>query len=150
MSHKLSMIFWTAVAAAIVVWAAVTSVAQEGVGQKIGRSLDQGVHAIGSTVEEGWQQVKEKANRMGVSGRVYARLHWDKALQSATLDIDVHDGGVVTLKGSVADDDAKHTAERLASDTVGVTKVISELGSSRPPRPRRDKAAFATVTVVRL
>jgi hyperosmotically inducible protein len=137
MSHKLSTIFWTTVVAAIVAWAAVTSVAQEGVGQKIGRSVDQGVHAIGSTVEEGWQQVKEKANRMGLSGRVYARLHWDKTLQSATLDIDVHDGGVVTLKGSVADDEAKHAAERLASNTVGVTKVVSELAVAPPATTSR-------------
>lgn len=136
-TRKLSALFWVLVAAAIVVWAAVTSVAQEGVGQKIGRKVDQGVNAIGSTVEEGWQDVKAKANRMGVSGRVYARLHWDKALQSATLDIEVHGDGVVTLKGSVADDEAKHTAERLAGDTVGVTKVVSELAVAPPAATSR-------------
>lgn len=136
-TRKLSALFWVVVAAAIVVWAAVTSVAQEGVGQKIGRKVDQGVNAIGSTVEEGWQDVKAKANRMGVSGRVYARLHWDKALQSATLDIEVRGDGIVTLKGSVADDEAKHTAERLASDTVGVTKVVSELAVAPPAATSR-------------
>ncbi len=136
-ARKLSAFFWVVVTAAIVVWAAVTSMAQEGVGQKIGHSVDSGVKAIGSTVEEGWQQVKEKANRMGVSSRVYARLHWDKALQSATLDIDVRDGGVVTLKGSVADDEAKHTAERLAGDTVGVTRLVSELAVAPPATTSR-------------
>ena len=40
---------------------------------------------------------------MGVAGRVYGRLHWDKDLEGAKIDLDVKENGVATLAGTVPD-----------------------------------------------
>ena len=72
---------------------------------------------------------------MGVQGRVYGRLHWDKALEGATLDISVRDGQVVVLAGKVATAAAKQKAEQLARDTVGVESVVNELAVAEAASP---------------
>src|SRR5215472_4735365 len=100
----------------------------QSVGQKIGEAIDQ----VSSGVQQAWQQVKEAGNRMGVQARVYARLRWDKAIHSSTIDIDVPKAGTVVLKGSVADAAAKKKAVELANDTVGVEQVIDQLAIAPP------------------
>ena len=64
---------------------------------------------------------------MGVQGRVYGRLHWDKSLENAKLEISVCDNHAVVLSGNVASTAAKEKAEELARDTIGVGSVVNEL-----------------------
>jgi hyperosmotically inducible periplasmic protein len=106
---------------------------QEGVGQKAGEKLDEvgrkikaGLEKAEDTVREGFHKTRESVHNMGVTARVYGRLHWDKALNSSALHVKVEDG-VATISGSVPTAKAKTTAVSLAAETVGVTKVIDEL-----------------------
>jgi osmotically-inducible protein OsmY len=71
---------------------------------------------------------------MGVQGRVYGRLQWDKALQGAKLDIEVKNANTVVLTGSVPTTEAKAKAQELAEGTVGVSSVVNQLtvGQQQP------------------
>jgi len=71
--------------------------------------------------------MRKSVEKMGVQSRVYGRLHWDKALEGAKLEISVRDSQVVVLSGSVASAAAKQKAEELTRDTVGVGNVVNEL-----------------------
>jgi osmotically-inducible protein OsmY len=72
---------------------------------------------------------------MGVEARVYGRLHWDKALYDAKIDLEARKDGVLTLRGTVPDAAARAKAVALARETVGVTEVIDQLtlGTTTPP-----------------
>lgn len=101
--------------------------AQDGIGERIGQSIDRGLNRLQGEVQEGWEALKQTVDRLGVEGRVYSRLRWDKEVATSTIDVDASDAGVVTLKGQVRSSDAKKKAEELARDTVGVTRVIDQL-----------------------
>ncbi len=105
----------------------------DGAGDSVGQKIDRGLQQIGNELRQGWAEVRNAADRMGVQARVYARLRWDKAVSGATLDVEVPQQGVVVLKGSVPDSRAKQKAARLAQDTVGVDKVVDQLAVA-PPR----------------
>jgi len=100
---------------------------EEGTGEQIGEKIDQGVRRIGEQLRHGWHEVRKGVDKLSVQGRVYGRLHWDKALEHATLEIQMRDATVVVLKGSVPDLAAKGKAVVLAQDTVGVSDVVDEL-----------------------
>lgn len=101
--------------------------AQEGLGERLGRELDEKLSALSSELREGWARVEELVDQLGVQGRVYARVHWDKALTSEPITIHIEDSSIVVLTGKVSAKDAREKAVRLAEDTVGVTKVIDRL-----------------------
>ena len=103
------------------------SEAQEGLGERIGAELDEGISRLSEEFREGWASLKQAVDKMGVQGRVYSRLRWDKQLSQADLDVDVEEGGIVALGGTVADETAKQKALQLAQDTVGVNRVIDRL-----------------------
>jgi hyperosmotically inducible periplasmic protein len=105
---------------------------QPGTAEKIGEKIDRGLSQIGTELSQAWAEVRKSVEKMGVQGRVYGRLHWDKALENANLDIAVRDGQVVVLKGAVNGAEAKQKAEQLARDTVGVTSVVNELAITTP------------------
>ena len=105
---------------------------QPGPAAQIGEKIDRGINQIGTELGQAWADVRKSVEKMGVQGRVYGRLHWDKALESATLDIDVRDGQVVVLKGQVASANARQKAEQLARDTLGVGSVVNELTVTAP------------------
>ena len=98
-----------------------------------GRSIKRGLQEVGDTIRGQYAKARESVHNMGVASRVYGRLHWDKALNSSTLDIDVK-SSVVTLRGSVPDSKARVKAVELAADTVGITKVVDQLTITPPPR----------------
>jgi hypothetical protein len=102
-------------------------VAQDGIGQRIGQSIDRGLDRLQGEVQEGWKALKQTVDRLGVEGRVYSRLRWDKEIATSTIDVDATDAGVVTLKGQVRSTAAKEKAVRLADDTVGVKRVVDLL-----------------------
>jgi len=101
--------------------------AQPGTAAKIGEKIDRGLNEIGSELSQAWADVRKSVEKMGVQSRVYGRLHWDKALESAKVEISIRDNQVVVLSGNVASAAAKEKAEQLARDTIGVSSVVNEL-----------------------
>jgi BON domain len=78
------------------------------------------------TVRETFTRTRESVQGMGVLSRVYGRLHWDKTLNSTTLYVKA-EGGTVTLRGAVPDEEAREKAIELTKDTVGVTHVVDQM-----------------------
>lgn len=106
--------------------------AQQGLAERLGEQLDRGVDRLSEEVREGWESLRKSVDKMGVRGRVYSRLRWDKNLADSALDIDAEEGGLVTLRGRVPTNTAKQKAVELATDTVGVNRVVDEL-TVEPP-----------------
>jgi len=93
----------------------------------VGRKIKGGVSSAAEGVRDGFARTRDNVHNMGIESRIYGRLHWDKALTDALIQLEVQSGGVAVLKGSVANLAAKSKAESLAADTVGVTKVVNQL-----------------------
>jgi osmotically-inducible protein OsmY len=122
---------FTLILCAVLVTSLACTAQGQGAGEKLGEKIDRGVERLGSELRQGWAEIRRAADRMGVQARVYARLHWDKMVQPATIDIEVEDTGVVVLKGNVSTMAAKDKARQLAQDTVGVTEVVDHLAVAR-------------------
>jgi osmotically-inducible protein OsmY len=108
-------------------------------GERIGEAVDRAARDIRDSVEDAsralrgkFREAKGAVDRMGIEARVYGRVHWDKALQAANLEVEMNEGGVAVLRGSVPDAAARTRALDLARQTVGVNQVTDELtvGSS--------------------
>jgi hyperosmotically inducible periplasmic protein len=133
------MRFGLALAATAILSTSSARAQESGTAQKVGEKLDEagqgikrGVGRVGDTVKDQFERAKKSIHAMGVEGRVYGRLHWDKMLENATLDVAVAKDGTVTLSGSVANLAAKAKAIQLASDTSGVTRVVDQLAIPAP------------------
>ncbi len=120
-------------------------------GQRVSEKLDSAVQSLkrgakgaGETIHQQYARARTAVHNMGVSGRVYARLHWDKALQNAKIDLDVKENGVATLVGTVPDAKAKLKALELTQDTVGVVRVVDRLNVQTPETPNPAAATPAT------
>jgi hypothetical protein len=109
------------------------AVAQEGIGEKIGERIDRGLRKIGSELRQEWAEIRRSVERMGVQGRVYSRMRWDKNLQGASINIEVAEEKIVVLQGKIPSDAAKQKALELARDTVGVESVVDELTIEEAP-----------------
>jgi osmotically-inducible protein OsmY len=110
----------------------------QGAAQRVGEKLDQAGQSIRKGLEEARDTLRDQFSRargsvhsMGVASRVYGRLHWDKALTTSTLELEVSNG-VVTLRGEVPNARAKARAVELAKETVGITQVIDQLAIQPP------------------
>ena len=121
-------------AIALLTLIATASAQAQGTGKKIGAKLDEvgrdikgGLKTAGSEIKEQFASVKTTVENMGVESRVYSRIHWDKALADATIELTASQDGVITLDGSVATAQAKSQAAKLAQETLGVTKVVDRL-----------------------
>jgi hypothetical protein len=115
------------------------SSAQERAGESIGRRIDRGLERLSEEVREAWTDVRKRVDELGVQGRVYGRLRWDKALADEPIDVDVEkksteQESTVILTGRVLDEHARKKAIELAQDTVGVRQVIDRLQVE--PRPQ--------------
>jgi hypothetical protein len=97
------------------------------------QSIKRGAQAAEDALKEQYAKARTAVHNMGVSARVYGRLHWDKALNGSKVDIEVTEGGHTTLTGVVADAKAKAKAVELTRDTVGVTQVVDQLTITPPP-----------------
>ncbi len=104
-----------------------SAIAQEGLGERIGARIDQGVGELGDDLRQGWASLQKTVDNLSVQGRVYSRLHWDKQLVDAHIEVAVAEGGVVSIRGVVNNPKTKAKATKLAQDTVGVEKVINRL-----------------------
>jgi hyperosmotically inducible protein len=98
-----------------------------GVGVRVGESVDRGLTNIGNRLRKTWADFRKSVDELSVQGRVYGRLHWDKAIGSAPIEIAVQNENVVTLSGSVPTEAARRAAVTLANDTVGVHQVVDRL-----------------------
>ena len=105
--------------------------AQQGLGEQLGERLDQGVKRLRSELSEEWADIRQSVERLGVQGRVFSRLRWDKEIQTAKIDIEVRDTEVVVLRGTVPSAAVQQKAVKLAQDTVGVQEVVNELSVAR-------------------
>ncbi len=106
---------------------------QQDSGKKVGQQLDElgrtikkGLQNAGETVREKFAKARAAVHDMDLASRVYGRLHWEKCLNSSTLDLEVKDD-VVTLRGTVPDPKARMKAVELARDTVGINEVVDHL-----------------------
>ncbi len=106
----------------------------QGVAQSLGEKLDgvgRGIRReardIGDSMRRGFETMKTEVNRMNSPARVYSRLHWDRSLNSARIEVHPVKGGGVLLRGTVADEAAREHAVALARDTMDVSEVIDEL-----------------------
>jgi osmotically-inducible protein OsmY len=114
------------------------------VGEKIDsavKSLKRGAKEAGDALQQQYAHAKTAVHNMSVAGRVYARLRWDKALQSAKVDVDVKADGAATLVGTVPDAKAKAKAIELTADTVGVARVVDRLTVAAAETPAPASAA---------
>jgi hyperosmotically inducible periplasmic protein len=101
--------------------------AQPGVGERVGETVDRGLSNIGNRLRKTWADFRKSVDELSVQGRVYGRLHWDKAIGSAPIEITVQNENIVTLSGSVPTEAARRAAVSLANDTVGVHQVVDRL-----------------------
>lgn len=119
--------------------------AQQGpVGQGIdnaGRSIKRGFQSAGNAVQGGFLKTKTSVHNMEVASRVYSRLHWDKALTTSNLELEVSNGGIATVTGVVPDAAARDKALMLTSETVGVVQVVDQVVVTPPTPPIRPGAA---------
>ncbi len=127
--------------------------AQQGVGEKVGETLDnvgRGIkheaQVVGEGVRKRFDAVRGDVQGMGVHSRVYSRLHWDTMLYNSKVEVHMVRNGVVLLRGTVADTAAKERALLLTRETVGVTEVFDEIvaitttpPSAPTPEPRASR-----------
>ena len=103
----------------------------QGVGERLGESVDRGLNTLGEKLRRTWADIRKSVDELTVQGRVYGRLRWDKALANAPIEVTVQNESTVTLSGTVADEAAHTTAVTLAQGTIGVGKVIDHLTVSK-------------------
>jgi len=78
------------------------------------------------------QPKKSTVSDAQIQADVLKRLAADASLQNQDIQASVA-FGIVTLTGTVTDDNARHAAEQAAAQTNGVTKVVDELATGTPP-----------------
>jgi osmotically-inducible protein OsmY len=128
---------------------------QTGVAEQIGEKLDnvgrgivRGAQDVSDSVRKRFEVVRTDVSRMGVHSRVYSRLHWDKSLHTARIEVHMLHDGAVLLRGTVPDAAAKAHAVALARDTLDVTGVVDELETVIPaatPTSRTTNPPILTV-----
>jgi hypothetical protein len=74
-----------------------------------------------------------KAEDAAITTKVKTKLTTDRAKNLVSVNVDTKDG-VVHLKGTVPNEQAKTEAERLAKDTEGVVSVTNDLKVSPPKK----------------
>src|SRR4051795_6104869 len=82
--------------------------AQQGVGEKVGESLDdagkaikRGLQRSGEAVRESFARTKTSVQNMGVEARIYGRLHWDKDLNGSMIELEVRNASEAVVRGVV-------------------------------------------------
>jgi hyperosmotically inducible periplasmic protein len=99
------------------------------------QNIKQGAREVGQTIREQALKARTSIHDMGVTTRVYGRLHWDKALNSSKIDVSVREDGVATISGVVPDAKARAKAVELTADTVGVSQVVDQLSVGTAATP---------------
>jgi hyperosmotically inducible periplasmic protein len=120
-------------------------VIKEKVGQAV-ESVKKGAGQAEEAVKDQYSKAKESVQKLSIDHRVYGRLHWDKTLNAAKIEVKPGArAGAVILVGTVADANARNKAYTLALDTVGVTQVdVAQLRIGPPVAPAKKVAAPRT------
>jgi len=71
-------------------------------------------------------KVKEPVTDDSIRDDVMVHLASDPVVKGGNIEVDVKDG-VVTIKGAVDSDEARHRAEKLAKKVKGVKSVVNQL-----------------------
>jgi osmotically-inducible protein OsmY len=143
--------FWVAPAVAVAVlalgWAsrAQEQTTTEKLKEKVGSAvttIKKGAITAEEKIKESFAKAKDAVVSMGIEARVYARLHWEKALADSKIDLSAPKPGVIVLSGTVADAKARAKAVELTTDTVGVTEVVDHLvaqttAATKAPAPAK-------------
>ena len=98
---------------AVCAFAASASDGQATVGERVDKTiseLGQTAHEVAGQIRETFEKARAAVERMGVEARVYARIHWDKALTGGSVSVEVGQGGVATLRGTVPNEAAEAKA----------------------------------------
>ena len=106
--------------------------AQPGVGERVGETVDRGLTNLGQRIRKTWADFRRSVDELSVQGRVYARIHWDKALAAAPIEVSVQNENVAVLSGTVPTEAARRTAVTLADGTVGVGRVVDHMTVGTP------------------
>lgn len=108
-------------------------------------TLNNAARALG----QGMQKLKQTVGEAELSGKVYARLGWDKQLQACSVTIDSQPGGVVELRGTVPNDRLHARLIDIVANTMGVKEVIdrTEIGSVPESGSRANTATSTSRTV---
>jgi len=124
----------------------------KGAGEVIGETVDsvvqglkRGARATTESLQEQYQRARTSIQNMGVQARVYSRLHWDKNLGSAKIDIEVKEGTAI-LRGTVKTLQAEAKAVELTRDTIGVDRVDDQLKIEPASPAESSEAAEKTKT----
>ncbi|MFO0957002.1 MAG: BON domain-containing protein [Isosphaeraceae bacterium] len=108
--------------------------AQDGPLQKAGRALDKAGKAIRNEIEGAVNREHLSAQERELMDRITGRLVWDKKLVGSALSIEVQADGTAVLRGSVASEAMRTRAADLVENTLGVTRVVDELGLAQGAR----------------
>jgi osmotically-inducible protein OsmY len=103
-------------------------------------NLKQGANEASQAIQSEYQKARDAIQSMGIEARVYSRLHWDKDLANASLNVNSPSPGVIAVSGTLPNAAAQTKAIRLAEDTVGVHKVLDQTSltgstAAAPPTP---------------
>ena len=71
-------------------------------------------------------RAEEAVTAATLTSKIKAKLALDDAVKAFDIDVDT-EGSVVTLTGEVGSSDERQRAVRIATETVGVTKVVNHL-----------------------
>jgi hyperosmotically inducible protein len=105
---------------------------QQGVGERAGQAIDDAGRGIRRGVQTAFPRARAMVHEQELISRVYSRVHWDRTLVGAAIDLEVLADGTAILRGVVPDAAAKQRATVLTRDTVGVTRVNDELTVAVP------------------
>jgi osmotically-inducible protein OsmY len=96
------------------------------VGRKVAEKAEVVSENTNDRLHTGWHSFRGNLDAAGLDARVATRLRWDKGLADMPIQVEVQ-GGMVTLRGPVADLDQRRRAVAIAESTVGVEQVLDAL-----------------------
>lgn len=93
-------------------------------GQKLGLARGPATGTITGTL-------RGSLGETSLSARVESRLRWERSLADKPIEVVTTGPGTVTLRGTLDDQGLRTRAVELAKTTLGVEKVIDELGGAK-------------------
>lgn len=95
-------------------------------GTALAHKVDTIVAGSNGRIVRGWQTVPLQLGEVAIDARVSARLHWEKSLGEANIDVHAV-GTAIELRGKVRNVEQRRKAVELAEATTGVDKVTDSM-----------------------
>ena len=104
-----------------------------------GAKIERGIEKVGNEIDTAWTGVKTEAKE----AQLQAMLGRIRGMENVELDMSPE--GAVRLYGNVPSDERKQFAEKIATETIGVTAVANELvvGTVVDSTTKRDTAVLS-------